>query len=87
MKNFIKNPTVKIVIGIFFIVIGFLAFVTPLTPGSWLIFVGAELIGIRFLSRKKFSEMFGIVKNRFFNKNKEKVEEKVQNEEPPSLTL
>ena len=29
------------------ILVGLLAFVTPFTPGSWLILVGAELLGIR----------------------------------------
>jgi translocator protein len=38
-------------LGVFFLVYGFIALVTPFTPGSWLIFIGAEILGIEFLSR------------------------------------
>jgi uncharacterized protein YqgC (DUF456 family) len=34
----------KYVAGIVLILIGFIALVTPLTPGAWLMFVGLELI-------------------------------------------
>lgn len=37
-------------IGGVFIVLGLLALVTPLTPGSWLVFVGLELVGIRLIA-------------------------------------
>lgn len=37
----------KKAIGVLLVVIGLLALVTPLTPGSWLAFVGLELLGIR----------------------------------------
>lgn len=36
-------------LGAICLVIGLLALVTPLTPGAWLIFVGLELLGIRFI--------------------------------------
>ncbi len=36
----------KRVAGVLCIIIGFLALVTPFTPGSWLIFVGLTLLGI-----------------------------------------
>lgn len=39
--------SLKFVTGVLLILFGFLALVTPLTPGAWLIFVGLELIGIR----------------------------------------
>jgi uncharacterized protein YqgC (DUF456 family) len=39
--------SLKLVAGVLLIILGFLALVTPLTPGAWLIFVGMELIGIR----------------------------------------
>ena len=48
-----KFPRLKIVIGILCIVIGLLALVTPLTPGSWLALIGLELIGIRTLWIRK----------------------------------
>ena len=41
------DPRLKLLIGILFIALGLLALVTPLTPGSWLVFVGLELIGFR----------------------------------------
>ncbi|HPC97197.1 MAG TPA: PGPGW domain-containing protein [Sedimentisphaerales bacterium] len=39
----------KQVIGVILIVLGFLALVTPATPGSWLILVGLEFLGLRLL--------------------------------------
>jgi len=42
-------------LGIVFIVLGFLALITPLTPGSWLILVGLEILGLRMLLEKKLS--------------------------------
>ncbi len=52
---FEKRPAIKKVGGVFLVVIGLLALVTPLTPGSWLALVGLELLGIRvlFLDRIK----------------------------------
>lgn len=41
------DPRLRLLIGILFISLGLLALVTPLTPGSWLVFVGLEFIGIR----------------------------------------
>ncbi|MDO8664289.1 MAG: hypothetical protein Q7K44_01940 [Candidatus Liptonbacteria bacterium] len=54
---------VKKIIGIFLIIIGLLALVTPFTPGSWLIFVGLESLGIRILFWDK-------IKTRFFTKGR-----------------
>lgn len=48
----------KKIIGIFFVIIGFAALVTPFTPGSWLIFVGLELFGIRILFLDKIKSWF-----------------------------
>jgi hypothetical protein len=42
------------VVGVFLIVIGFAALVTPLTPGAWLGLVGLELLGIRIVFFDKF---------------------------------
>lgn len=52
----------KKMIGVVFVIIGVLAFVTPFTPGSWLIFVGLEFLGFRILFWEK-------IKARFFAKN------------------
>jgi hypothetical protein len=44
-----KNPSLKKIIGVALIVYGFLALITPFTPGSWLIIVGFEFLGIRLV--------------------------------------
>jgi hypothetical protein len=41
--------TLKKILGVFCLVFGLFALVTPLTPGAWLIFVGIELLGLTFL--------------------------------------
>ncbi|MEK9195724.1 MAG: PGPGW domain-containing protein [Patescibacteria group bacterium] len=52
----------KKIIGFLLIIVGIAALVTPFTPGSWLIFVGMELLGFRMLFWNK-------IKSRFFSKN------------------
>ena len=44
---------IRTVVGVILIVLGFVALVTPLSPGSWLILVGLELLGLRILLRDK----------------------------------
>ena len=44
----IKNPSTKKAIGVILVFIGLIALLTPFTPGSWLIFVGLEFLGLRF---------------------------------------
>ena len=61
MQNYFKNlvaryPKAKIVIGLVLIIIGFLALVTPFTPGSWLIFVGLEILGVRVAFWQKIKD-------------------------------
>jgi uncharacterized protein YqgC (DUF456 family) len=46
----------KVVGGVVLIIVGFLALVTPLTPGAWLMFVGLELIGVRLAAWDKIKE-------------------------------
>lgn len=41
-------------LGIICIVLGFLALITPLTPGSWLILIGMEILGLGFLLNGKY---------------------------------
>jgi hypothetical protein len=43
----------KIVLGILLILIGVLALLTPLTPGSWLALIGLEILGLRILLERK----------------------------------
>lgn len=52
------SPTLKKVTGVILIVVGFIALITPFTPGSWLIFVGLEFLGIRFLVWDKLKALF-----------------------------
>ncbi len=47
------NPVLKKTIGVILLLAGLFALVTPLTPGSGLIFVGLELLGIRILFVEK----------------------------------
>ena len=43
----------KIVLGVVLIVVGVLALLTPLTPGSWLALIGLEILGLRLLVERK----------------------------------
>lgn len=40
-------------IGCIFILLGLFALLTPMTPGSWLILIGMEMIGLGFLIPRK----------------------------------
>jgi Putative transmembrane protein (PGPGW) len=60
IKQFtLTRPRLKKTIGWFFVVVGFFALVTPLTPGAFLLVIGMELLGLRlaffdrFLPKKK----------------------------------
>jgi xanthine/uracil permease len=59
----LKSGLFKKIIGIIFIVLGLLALLTPLTPGSWLIPIGLELIGIRLAFVDKIKARFFPKKN------------------------
>ena len=48
MKRAIKKG-----VGVVLIILGFLALITPLSPGSWLILVGLEFLGLRILLEDK----------------------------------
>lgn len=52
------------ILGVFLLLVGFIALVTPLTPGSWLIFVGAEILGIEFLTAEKMKGHWTRLKER-----------------------
>lgn len=47
------RKTLRIVLGVVLIVVGVLAAVTPLSPGSWLALIGLELLGLRILFERK----------------------------------
>jgi hypothetical protein len=40
-------PTVKKIAGILLLLTGLLFLITPFTPGSWIFFILAELLGVR----------------------------------------
>jgi len=71
MRKYFKKA-----LGIFLIILGFLALITPFSPGSWLILVGLELLGLRFLLEDKMPAFLkNGYKDRFRNllkKNKQK---------------
>lgn len=47
------RKALKILLGIILILVGLLALLTPLTPGSWLALIGLELVGLRLLLERK----------------------------------
>ncbi|HEY4506081.1 MAG TPA: PGPGW domain-containing protein [Candidatus Paceibacterota bacterium] len=47
LKRFFAHSKVRKVLGVIFVIIGFVALVTPFTPGSWLIIVGLLILGVR----------------------------------------
>jgi protein-S-isoprenylcysteine O-methyltransferase Ste14 len=49
----LAKKVIRIVVGVILILLGLFAAVTPLTPGSWLIVPGLELLGLRVLLRDK----------------------------------
>ena len=57
-KLLANNEKTKKAIGLLLIIIGLLALITPLTPGSWLAFVGLEFLGIRFVAADKIKGWF-----------------------------
>lgn len=49
MQNETIKHLFKKAVGVILIVVGLFALLTPLTPGSWLIPVGLQLLGLRLL--------------------------------------
>jgi hypothetical protein len=47
------KKVVKTVVGVLCIILGLVALFTPLTPGSWLIPIGLELLGLRLLLERR----------------------------------
>lgn len=55
----IKNkPKLKILIGVSLVILGLLIHLIPLMPGSWLIVIGLEILGVRLLLQNKLKERF-----------------------------
>jgi hypothetical protein len=47
----VTRRVLRIVIGVFLLVLGLAALFTPFTPGSWLALIGLEFLGLRVLLR------------------------------------
>jgi hypothetical protein len=43
------NKVTRTIVGVILIFLGFLELVTPFSPGSWLILIGLEFLGLRIL--------------------------------------
>jgi hypothetical protein len=43
----------KTVVGVILIILGLVALFTPLSPGSWLILIGLEFLGLRLVLENK----------------------------------
>lgn len=54
----LTRPRLKKIAGWFLVVFGFLALVTPLTPGGILFFVGLEILGLRIVFTEKIKSLF-----------------------------
>lgn len=52
------RPRLKKVAGWLFLIVGFFALVTPLTPGGVLFFVGLEILGLRIVFTEKMKRIF-----------------------------
>lgn len=52
------------VTGVILILVGLFALFTPLTPGGWLFFIGAELLGIEILSPHRLKETYERLRTR-----------------------
>ena len=48
----------KKIAGVALIIFGLVALLTPFTPGSWLIFIGAEMLGLRILFKEKLRGLY-----------------------------
>ncbi len=48
------KSTFKKVLGVILIIVGVIALITPLTPGSWLLFVGLGLLGVKITFWEKW---------------------------------
>jgi len=61
MKNFFKtlwinNSKIRKTVGVIFVIIGLLSIITPFTPVGFLLLVGLEILGIRFLFWDKLKD-------------------------------
>lgn len=57
-KILADNPKIRKVIGVVLIIIGVISIITPLTPVGFLLVVGLEMLGIRYLVWDKIRSWF-----------------------------
>ena len=50
---------IRVVIGIFLVLLGLIIHLIPLVPGSWVIFIGLEILGIRLMVQDKLKLLCG----------------------------
>ena len=59
IKKFLDlNPKTRKVVGVILIIIGTLSIVTPFTPVGFLLVVGLELLGFRYLLWERLKKWF-----------------------------
>ena len=61
-KVFAKGSPGRKALGVVFIILGVVALVTPLSPGSWLIFIGLGFFGVRLAFWERFKVL---LKNKY----------------------
>jgi hypothetical protein len=49
----------KRIVGVVLIILGLAALLTPLSPGSWLILIGLEFLGLRMLLQDRLLDWAG----------------------------
>jgi len=64
----VTKRVVRIVVGVTLMILGVAALFTPLTPGSWLIPIGLEVLGLRILLRNKLCAWAGAKPNSRFRR-------------------
>ncbi|OGZ63012.1 MAG: hypothetical protein A2639_02940 [Candidatus Staskawiczbacteria bacterium RIFCSPHIGHO2_01_FULL_34_27] len=70
------KPGYKKILGILAIILGFIALITPFTPGAfWLLFIGLELIGVNILFLSKIEERLRYINSKIKDKFKRKKKE------------
>src|SRR3989338_3575808 len=57
-KFFSDKPRLRKIVGVILVAVGVLAFLTPLTPGSWLALIGLELLGVDLIFWDKIKGWF-----------------------------
>ncbi len=52
------RPRLRKIVGWFLVVVGFVALIAPVIPGAPLVFIGFELLGLRFIFMNKIKAFF-----------------------------